>query len=76
MPVATLGKPNDWGLFDVHGDVWEWVQDWYGDYPSSPVTDPKGPSSGSVRALWEYYDGLLKPMQNKIFNETATKYRN
>lgn len=49
-PVGSY-QPNAWGFYDMHGNVYEWCRDWYGDYPSGAVRDPLGARTGPRRAL-------------------------
>ena len=48
---TTTNKPNPWGIFDLHGNVREWCEDYYDAYPSGPVSDPDGPSNGFTRVV-------------------------
>lgn len=54
-PDLAVGgrKPNQWGIHDMHGNAWEWCQDWWDKdyYSKSPLTDPQGPAEGHFKVL-------------------------
>jgi formylglycine-generating enzyme required for sulfatase activity len=77
-PVGTK-YPNELGLYDMSGNVWEWCWDWYDEYPSGSGTDYKGPSPNVSRVIrggsW-YYVSSYYTVADRDFDNPGSRYNN
>jgi len=77
-PVGSF-KPNAWGLYDMHGNAWEWTADWYGEdyYAHSLADDPAGPADGNVKVRrggsWHTW-ALYARCSYRNWNTPQTRY--
>ncbi|MBC8433047.1 MAG: formylglycine-generating enzyme family protein [Desulfobacterales bacterium] len=76
-PVKSY-QPNAWGVYDMHGNVWEWVMDRHEEYSSAPAVDPRGPDSGTMRVKrggsWFKYGNYCRSA-NRAFAHPAGRFQ-
>lgn len=77
-PVGTK-LPNELGVYDMCGNVWEWCQDWFDSYSNGKVTNPTGPSDGYYRVRrggsWDSYPGNCR-VSNRLDSDTNDSFSN
>ncbi len=77
--VVGQKQPNPWGLYDIYGNIYEFCNDWYGEYPESFVVDPKGANSGDAKVVrggsWYYPNNYCRSaLRNFIPTNRSLNY--